>query len=318
MVLRLKEYTGDQEDTPMSKKFLLPVRLSLMVILAAACAAQTPTLTPTPESGLVETLVAATLTAFVPPPQPATPAPATPSAGVADLPTPTPSATPPAQPSPTPATGKISGRVCYRTQETPAMTAYFEETTSKALTELPIVAGQKEYRIDLAPGTYVVYAWLNDFSLGGLYSQAVVCGLGSECDDHTPVPIAIKAGDEIEDIDLCDWYAFSVPVPPNKPGEQIRGGLSGRIFYPDDSAPVLHIVAFNQESGYWYYVLSLAGATNYTMKDLPPGTYQVVAYTKEGQTGGYPALAIVKAGETTGGVDISAWDGNYPEDPTDW
>lgn len=206
------------------------------------------------------------------------------------------------------------------------MTAYFQETEEEETNELSIEAGQSSYSIDLLPGEYIAFAWVDDYSLGGLYSEAVPCGLRSDCEDHTAITFEVSAGETLEGIDICDWYAFNVPQPPDKPSEEIHGSISGLIGYPGGSPPALHIVAFNLNTSYWYYVLSLAGATRFTIPDLPPGTYHVVAYLRDGSAGGYanaahnPSPVEVKAGESSS-ADITDWSapaGSFPEDPTEW
>ena len=197
----------------------------------------------------------------------------------------------------------------------------------KQAVEMPIEAGQNQYEVVLPPGNYIAYAWLNDFSLGGLYSNAVPCGLGSNCKDHQPIEFNVAPGDHLEGIDLCDWYAFSVPEPPGKPQTALRGSLGGQISYPGGVPPVLHVVTFNQFSGYWYVTFTNNSASAFTISNLPPGEYQVVAFTADGKSGGYADSnhnlipITVKAGETTTGIEIRDWNapaGTFPSDPSTW
>jgi hypothetical protein len=272
----------------------------------------------------VATIVAATLNA----PKPATetvevlPSATTP----ADTQVSTVTSSPTLIPSPTSPVGEVSGRVCYRTRDIPAMTAFFQEVDEKQTSELKVAAGQSDYRIDLAPGKYIAFAWLEDYSLGGLYSEAVPCGMKIECKDHAAITFELRAGDKLEGIDICDWFAFNVPQPPDRPVEDIRGSISGQISYPGGSTPELHVVAFNVDTSYWYYALSLAGATRFTISNLPPGTYQLVAYPRDGSAGGAADAAhaltpiLVKAGETSS-ASITDWNapaGTFPPDPTEW
>jgi len=207
------------------------------------------------------------------------------------------------------------------------MNAYFQEKEAEQALSLPVAAGQTDYEVQLPPGTYIAYAWLPDFSLGGLYSKAVPCGLKADCTDHTPLEFTVKAGEIVDGIDICDWYAFAVPLPPDKEPEDVRGGISGQINYPGGNAPTLHVVAFNQGSGYWYYTNTLQGASSYTLNRLPPGDYLVVAYTQDGKAGGHALadhsliLVTIKAGQILSGIDITDWSapqGTFPPDPTQW
>jgi hypothetical protein len=118
-----------------------------------------------------------------------------------------------------PTTGTVTGRVCYPSEGIPPMTAYFQDTATSAVTTLDIAQNQGTYSIDLLPATYIAYAWLPGFTIGGSYSQAVPCGLTVSCTDHTPIPITVAAGGTVDDVDICDWYSQdSVPLPPGGSG----------------------------------------------------------------------------------------------------
>lgn len=133
--------------------------------------------------------------------------------------TPTPTLTP-APPTPTPRPGTVTGRICYPSERIPAMTAYFQNTNTNQVIEMAIGENQPSYGIDLPPGEYIVYAWLPDFVMGGLYSEFVLCGLGADCTDHTPTPFQVEPGRATNGIDLCDWYGRpgDVPLPPGDRG----------------------------------------------------------------------------------------------------
>ena len=227
--------------------------------------------------------------------------------------------------SPTLPENNVSGKICYPGEAIPEMVAYFEETDAETVVELPVAASQDRYEVKLAPGTYIAYAWIKDFSRGGLYSQAVSCGLGPACDDHNLLTFTVKAGELLPDIDLCDWYAFHVPYPPGKEVNAITGAISGSIRYQVSQTPELRVVAFNLNTTYWYWVFTRAGQTSYSLAELPPGVYHVVAYTDDGQAAGHAGSnhnlidVVVKPGETTGGVEINDWEapaGTFPPDPT--
>jgi len=85
-------------------------------------------------------------------------------------------------------------------------------------------ADQFSYAIEVDPGIYHVFAYRHD--LAGGYTKYVTCGMGAYCSDHTLLPVVIKAGDTIQDINLLDWYAPAgtfparpdgSPQPPAKP-----------------------------------------------------------------------------------------------------
>jgi hypothetical protein len=230
-------------------------------------------------------------------------------------------------PSPTLLAVNVTGEVCFPDGEIPSMTAYFEATDSESLVELPIAAGQSSYSVKLSEGIYIAYAWLPDFSRGGLYSRAVPCGLNVECEDHTVLAFSVSEEALVSGIDICDWYAgpFNVPYPPGKEPEQLTGDISGSLTYIQEEVPGLRVVAFNLSTNYFYWSSTMEGQTFYTIADLPPGDYNVVAYDEEGRAGGHAngshelVSVAVRPGETTSGVDVTDWnapEGTFPPDPT--
>jgi Tol biopolymer transport system component len=126
----------------------------------------------------------------------------------------------PPRETPTPSPGAVSGIVCYPSEVVPEMTAFFEQVETGGLISLPIERNQTTYKTELPPGTYIAYAWLPDFTLGGLYSRAVPCGLSVECTDHSPIQFEVRPGETTTGVDLCDWYGGpdSVPLPPGESG----------------------------------------------------------------------------------------------------
>ena len=55
------------------------------------------------------------------------------------------------------------------------------------MTELPIAENQTSYSIELEPGRYIAFAYINSgATFGGAYSELVVCGFENDCTDHTP------------------------------------------------------------------------------------------------------------------------------------
>jgi hypothetical protein len=310
-----------------SRLVALSVWLGLSWLLTA-CGFPSPTTSPTREApDELATSAAATLAAASQVSSPTIPVVVSPSVTITPIPTQTMEPTVTQSPSPTLLENNILGKICYPGQSIPAMTAYFENTETEALVELPIAPGQDSYELKLDSGTYIAYAWLPDFSRGGLYSRAVPCGLSEGCDDHALLPFTVKQTEITQGIDLCDWYAgpFNVPYPPGKEQTEVTGVISGSLSHPDGSAVELRVVAFNTQTGYWYWVYAQSGQTFYSIKELPPGTYNVVAYDPEGRAGGYASDnhnlldVIVEPGEVVEGVNINDWNipaGAYPPDPT--
>lgn len=240
---------------------------------------------------------------------------------------PAPSETPPPVPTATFPPNNVTGMICFPGEFIPAMTAYFEETETELLTELPINENQTTYEVNLEPGIYIAYAWLPDFSRGGLYSKAVPCGLGADCTDHGLMPFTVEREQVTSGIDICDWFAgpFNVPYPPGKSESEITGNISGRLSYVTDIVPGLRVVAFNLNTKYWYWVSTLPTQDTYILPQLPAGVYHLVAYDAEGRAGGHADAdhilidVTVRAGETTSDININDWNapaGAFPPDPT--
>ncbi len=139
------------------------------------------------------------------------------------LPSPTP--IPPTQTSePITDSGFVMGKICVPGSFIPRMTAYFQNDVTGAITEMQIGENQTNYTFELEPGEYIAFAYPQEgsISLGGMYSEAVPCGLSVECTDHTPLVFAILPGETTEGIDICDWYAQDQMPPP--PGEIVQDG----------------------------------------------------------------------------------------------
>lgn len=299
-----------------------------LIWLLTACGFPSPAATPTRATqDELATIVAATQTAASLAVSPTIPIIGSPTASPPPSVTPTVEPTVTQSPSPTPLENNLFGKICFPGESIPAMTAFFENTETEALVELPVAQGQESYELKLPSGTYIAYAWLLDFSQGGLYSRAVPCGLGEECDDHSLLPFSVLENEITQGIDLCDWYAgpFNVPYPPGKEQTEITGVISGSLSYPDGNAVELRVVAFNVRTGYWYWVFARSGAAFYSITELPPGIYNVVAYDPDGQAGGYASAnhslldVTVESGKVAEGININDWNapaGAFPPDPT--
>lgn len=154
-------------------------------------------------------------------------------------------------------TGSAVGKVCYPSEAIPAMTAYFQNQSSGALIPVEMAENQSSYRVELEPGAYLAFAYTKD-GLGGMYSQAVACGLSADCSDHSPRPFEVRAGQTTEGIDLCDWYAPE-QVPP-APGANAQPGpyqaIAGLVYSDLAANETWQIDA----SGFPQKIYPLAGA----------------------------------------------------------
>ena len=114
------------------------------------------------------------------------------------------------------------------------------------------------------------------------------------------------------------------------------GTITGELGYPGEYVPALYIVAFALDAGETRVFVTTDGQQTFTLGDMKPGNYAVVAYLKEDTTidGGYTRFAQtdlstkyndhtllqvpVVAGKTTTGVQIRDWyapAGTFPTFP---
>lgn len=75
--------------------------------------------------------------------------------------------------------------------------------------------GQEGYRLQLPPGSYVVYARSPSVQAGlrAYFSNAVLCGLSVECKDHAPIQVHLRPGQVRRGVAPADWYGD----PPASP-----------------------------------------------------------------------------------------------------
>jgi hypothetical protein len=236
--------------------------------------------------------------------------------------------------------GTVTGSVCYPSEFIPEMTLYFEELTRGDLAYQSHPEGQDSYSIILPPGTYVAYAYpLDGKGLGGMYSQAVVCGLGAECTDHTPVIFEVKPGQETSGVNICDWYSpEDVLLDPlaaeNTSSEVPTGSVTGKICYPSEFIPEMTLFIQDLSSQEISELYIAENQDRYSL-DLAPGRYIAFAYLNSGASiiGSYSNAVLcglnagctdhslvefeVNAGQTLGDIDICDWYSSeaVPPDP---
>jgi len=276
----------------MRRTFLI---LMLFMSLLTACSA--PQSAPTAEGqdsqNLIETVVAATFQAMTPQASPPAAQTSIPELSITDTPVAT--ATPPI--------AKVSGKVCYHDPSMLDLTIYFQNTADDKLWTQSVSRPQEDYSIELPAGKYRVYAWPPDYTVGVLVK------------DKPTVDVAL--GRDVTGLDLCDYSQgpFAAPYPPGVSPSKAQGSISGVISgYGGGNDVSFTVVAFNQGTGYWYYLKLLAGQTDYSIPDLPAGRYQVVVYDGKGVTAGTSPDVYVVAGKDTT-ADIDQWGGGYPPNP---
>ncbi|HNB52470.1 MAG TPA: hypothetical protein PK530_11025 [Anaerolineales bacterium] len=198
--------------------------------------------------------------------------------------------TPAPEPTPLPAsTGTVSGRVCYPSEFIPAMTAYFQQTSSGALTELAIAESQLTYTIELAPGTYRAFSWTEKYQIASAYTGYVACGYGITCTEHSLLTFEVIAGQELTNIDICDgpYPVDQLPLPhPVSENDPALNGLTYslpegplyRIEADGNAAPLNSalgvVISPDKTSGLYpfngdLYVMSLAGGEPTNLTNTP-------------------------------------------------
>lgn len=129
-----------------------------------------------------------------------------------------------------------------------------------------------------------------------------------------------------------DYSLYLQILPLEKPAAgETTGAISGGIYYPGQSVPPLHIVAFSQDTDHWQWVGTATNTYAYIITDLPPGNYHVIAYSKNDLVGAYasagdgePLIITVEEGKITEGIHINQWlDRENPlfpasSDPVGW
>ena len=266
------------------------------------------------------------------------------------------------QPAPTSgaATGSISGQLNYPAGALPSMYVTAYQVGTQNYHYVITNAGQATYQIDgLQPGVYHVVAYTvggGGFPAGlsGGYTQAVPCGLNTNCNDHTLIDVSVSAGQTAANANVFDWYApvDTFPAFPQQAAQATTiptvssvtttGSISGTLMYPAGGVgmPSLRIVAFQVGATNYYHIDTALGQNTYQLDNLPPGTYHVLAYTlaagvfQPGPIGGYSQMVpcglqygcndhalidvVVTAGHVTTGVDPNDYyapEGTFPPNP---
>jgi hypothetical protein len=99
----------------------------------------------------------------------------------------------------------VQGKICYPSGRTPAMTAFFMNTTLRKRFDLPIYENQNSYSVQLPPGKYYAWAVAPQYQIGGYYSEYVVCGMTDSCIDHNQLLFEVRSSENVTGIDICDW-----------------------------------------------------------------------------------------------------------------
>lgn len=150
---------------------------------------------------------------------------------------------------------------------------------------------------------------------------------------------AARPVQEMEEVVQATLQAMTAQAPAATLSSA-PGSITGTLGYPAEGLPAMRVAAFNMETKQIYFVDTVLNQNIFRLEDLPPGEYQVVAYSlgggsfPTGLAGGYTqyivcgaqpqctdhslALVTVLPGEDTFGIHIGDWplqEGTYPPMP---
>lgn len=134
--------------------------------------------------------------------------------------------------------------------------------------------------------------------------------------------------------------AMTTVSPTSESQTVSKGGISGTLGYPSEGIPELSVYAFDSTNEKKYFMIDTkVNQGQFTISDVDPGSYYVVAYVKTSKTGevfggGYTKavacglsvdckdhslIAVtVKSGETATGVEVKDWyapENAFPKKP---
>jgi nucleoid-associated protein YgaU len=117
--------------------------------------------------------------------------------------------------------GTITGLLSFPSERIPPLTIFAIRIDNGLSTYYSIetTEHQSSYTIEVDPGVYNVFAYRDDFAGG--YTKYVTCGMGASCSKHSLLPVKVKSGKTVKNIDLADWYAPAGTFPSRPDGANI-------------------------------------------------------------------------------------------------
>ncbi len=119
--------------------------------------------------------------------------------------------------------GGLGGKLSYPSEFIPPLTIVAYQVVNGEMTGTiywqDTDTNQTTYRFESLPqSNYYVVAYMQDYDndMAAGYTEAVLCGLSVDCENHSLMEVEVWPGEVTEDIDLLDWYA-PAGTYPSKP-----------------------------------------------------------------------------------------------------
>lgn len=119
--------------------------------------------------------------------------------------------------------GSITGQLTYPSENIPPLRIVAVNVDSGEFFATDVVNDGAYTLYGLPAGKYHVMAYLQDYKnvdpgLAGGYTQFVVCGFSTTCQDHSLIEVTVVANQNTPDINPGDWYAppGSFPKDPSR------------------------------------------------------------------------------------------------------
>ena len=111
--------------------------------------------------------------------------------------------------TPTPGTsgekGGVLVKVCPPDEGFQPLTIFFQQKDTGEIFPFKIIYEQDAYHFALPGGVYIAFAWLEDMTAAGAYTEYIVCRKLETCNDHVPAPFVVQGNHVTTGIEICDW-----------------------------------------------------------------------------------------------------------------
>ncbi len=112
--------------------------------------------------------------------------------------------------------GIISGQLGYPSEFIPPLRVVAFNATDGTYSWVDTLQNQQFYEIKgLTPGDYTVVAYYQGHNMAGGYTNFVLCGMTSGCNNHSLVTVHLDTGTRATSINPLDFYAPDGTFPPD-------------------------------------------------------------------------------------------------------